>query len=57
VISLALSIGATTAVFTAVCVALMNPYPYPAPDRIVRLTVESKGEGALADPEVHESLI
>ena len=42
VISLALGIGATTAVFSVVYAALMNPYPYPAADRIVRLTVESK---------------
>src|SRR6516164_11067820 len=42
VISLALGIGATTAVFSVIYAALMNPYPYPAADRIVRLTVESK---------------
>ena len=42
VISLALGIGATTAVFSVVYAALINPYPYPAADRIVRLTLESK---------------
>jgi predicted permease len=42
VISLALGIGATTAVFSVVYATLMNPYPYPAADRIVRLTVDSK---------------
>src|SRR5271154_3013929 len=42
VVSIALGIGATTAVFSVVYAALMNPYPYPAADRIVRLTVESK---------------
>jgi predicted permease len=42
VISLALGIGATTAVFSVIYAALMNPYPYPAADRIVRLTVQSK---------------
>src|SRR5215472_16252367 len=42
VTSLALGIGATTAVFSVVYAALMDPYPYPAADRIVRLTVESK---------------
>lgn len=40
VISLALGIGATTAVFSVIYAALMNPYP--AADRIVRLTVNSK---------------
>jgi predicted permease len=42
VISLALGIGATTALFSVIYAALINPYPYPAADRIVRLTVESK---------------
>ena len=37
VISLALGIGATTAVFSVIYAALINPYPYPAADRIVRL--------------------
>ncbi len=46
VISLALGIGATTAVFSVIYAALLNPYPYHAADRIVRLTVQSK-----ADPE------
>jgi len=41
VISLALGIGAATAVFSVICAVLMNPYPYPAADRIVRLTVDS----------------
>jgi predicted permease len=40
-ISLALGIGAATAVFSVIYAALMNPYPYPAADRIVRLTVAS----------------
>ena len=42
VISLALGIGATSAVFSVIYAALLNPYPYPAADRIVRLTVNSK---------------
>ncbi len=42
VISLALGIGATTAVFSVIYAALMNPYPYPSADRIVRLTMKSK---------------
>jgi predicted permease len=41
-ISLALGIGATTAVFSVIYAALMSPYPYPNADRIVRLTMESK---------------
>lgn len=42
VISLALAIGATTAVFSVIYAALLNPYPYPTAKRIVRLTVTSK---------------
>lgn len=41
VISLALGIGAATAVFSVIYAALMSPYPYPAADRIVRLTTQS----------------
>src|SRR5580693_7625672 len=51
IISLALGIGATTAVFSVIYAALMNPYPYPAVDRIVRLTVKSK-----TDPDVWVNL-
>ena len=42
VISLALGIGAATAVFSVIYAVLVNPYPYPAADRIVRLTTDSK---------------
>ena len=40
-ISLALGIAAATAVYSVIYAVLMNPYPYPAADRIVRLTVDS----------------
>jgi predicted permease len=40
-ISLALGIGAATAVFSVIYAVLMNPYPYPGADRIVRLTTQS----------------
>src|ERR1700727_1169727 len=40
-ISLALGVGAATAVFSVIYAVLMNPYPYPAADRIVRLTTQS----------------
>ncbi|HEY7097136.1 MAG TPA: ABC transporter permease [Terriglobales bacterium] len=41
VISLALGVGAATAVFSVIYAVLMNPYPYPEADRIVRLTTQS----------------
>jgi hypothetical protein len=42
VISLALGIGATTAVFSVIYAALIDPYPFPAADRIVRMSVRTK---------------
>ncbi|HKW31563.1 MAG TPA: ABC transporter permease [Candidatus Acidoferrum sp.] len=56
--SLALGIGATTAVFSVVYAALINPYPFVAADRIVRLTMDSKaGQGDwinLNGPQIRE---
>ena len=42
VISLALGIGATTAVFSVIYAALIDPYPFPAADRIVRMSVSDQ---------------
>src|ERR1700761_2449261 len=39
VISLALGIGATTAVFSVLYAALIHPYPFREADRIMRITV------------------
>jgi hypothetical protein len=37
ILSLAMGIGATTAVFSVVYAILMDPYPYAAPDRMIHM--------------------
>ena len=57
-VSLALGIGATTAVFSVIYAGLINPYPFVASDRIVRLTMQSKAGQAdwinLNGPQVRQ---
>lgn len=50
-ISLALGIGATTAVLSVIYAALMNPYPYPAADRIAPDGREQGRGGELGQSE------
>src|SRR5258708_6352167 len=42
VISLALGIGATTAVFSVIYAELINPFPFRAAERILRLSATTK---------------
>jgi predicted permease len=56
VISLALGIGAATAVFSVIYAALINPYPYKDADRILRVSIKTKTQEAqianLTGPQV-----
>jgi predicted permease len=44
ILSLALGIGATTAVFSVIYAVLMNPFPYAGADRIMQLGLRDKND-------------
>jgi predicted permease len=56
VITLALGIGATTAIYSVIDGVLLRPLPYPEPDRIVQLwqVGERGGRGQVSDPNYED---
>ena len=50
VLSLALGIGATSAVFSVIYAVLIDPFPYPGADRIVELRLVNKSGGDRGSP-------
>src|ERR1700685_906956 len=58
ILTIALGIGATTAIFSVVDATLLHPLPYPQPEQLVRLEDDLPGVGAqdvgMSVPELHD---
>ena len=58
ILTIAIGIGATTAIFSVVDATLLHPLPYPKPEQLVRIEDDLPGVGAqdvgMSVPELHD---
>src|ERR1044072_3834620 len=57
ILTLAIGVGANSAIFTLADGLLLRPLPYPAPDRLVAVTVlDRDGEGGVVSGPIYLAL-